>query len=109
MTHSRSHTCGSSPPLSLLLVVTLLALIPADAHAVGGTLCNMINAVMYNTGPLGGAGAGLAKAIATVGVLMVGVGAALGRVTWTLAVTVAVGTACMFAANTIAANLGGGC
>ncbi len=51
----------------------------------------------------------LGKAIATIGVLIVGVGAALGRMSWTMAVTVACGISGMFAARAIAGSFGGGC
>jgi len=70
----------------------------APAYA---TLCNMIVTELY--------GHFLAKAIATIGVLMVAVSAALGRMSWTLAVTVACGISAMFIAPTIAATFGGGC
>lgn len=75
--------------------------ITAANAGVGAVLCAMITAEMF-TGQLG-------KAIATVGVLIVGVGAALGRVSWTMAVTVAVGISAMFSARAIAGSLGGGC
>lgn len=84
-----------------LAVAFMYVLMVSDAHAVGGQLCAMIGAVM----------GGMGRAIATVGVLMVGVGATLGRMSWTLAITVAVGIAAMFAATSIAMSLGsnGGC
>jgi type IV secretory pathway VirB2 component (pilin) len=51
---------------------------------------------------------GLASAIATVGVLMVAVGATLGRMSWTLAITVSIGIAGMFVAHSIVVDLSGG-
>jgi type IV secretory pathway VirB2 component (pilin) len=81
-------------------LVSFSAITTSSAFAGPGmTLCLMIALVM---------GGGLANAIATVGVLMVGVGAALGRMSWTLAITVAVGIACMFATATIVSWLSGG-
>lgn len=41
-------------------------------------------------------------------VLMVGVGATLGKVSWTLAITVAVGIAAMFSAASLVGSLSGG-
>lgn len=78
------------------------SLVPTDAHAaVGFIICQIINYHMY-TGYL-------AHAIGTVGVLLVAVGAALGRMSWTLALTVAVGIGVLATAGSIAANFGGGC
>jgi type IV secretory pathway VirB2 component (pilin) len=88
--------------LCALAFVGVYAASTYAVHAGAGTvLCNLIINEMF-TGMLG-------KAIATIGVLIVGVGAALGRVSWTMAVTVAVGISCMFAARGIAGALGGGC
>lgn len=84
-----------------LTVIVFSSISLADAHAVGTVLCTMIRNEMF-TGQLG-------KAIATIGVLIVGVGAALGKVSWTMAVTVAVGISAMFGARAIAGSLGGGC
>lgn len=81
--------------IMLALVVTL-ALLPTASWAVGAALCDMIYGVMSS---------GLARAIATIGVLMVGVGATLGKVSWTLALTVAVGIAAMFGVSSILAGL----
>ncbi len=72
-----------------------------DAFAIGATMCAWLNLEMF-AGQLG-------KAIATIGVLIVGVGAALGRMSWTMAVTVACGISGMFAARAVAASFGGGC
>jgi len=82
--------------VAMLLFYTVMA---EQAHAIGGTLCAMIGSVM---------GSGLARAIATVGVLMVGVGATLGRMSWTLAITVAVGIAAMFSTASLVGSLSGG-
>lgn len=90
--------------LFTLAFVTIFMLNMTSVYAVGNVgpaLCTMINNEMF-AGQLG-------KAIATIGVLIVGVGAALGKVSWTMAVTVAVGISCMFAARAIAGSLGGGC
>jgi type IV secretory pathway VirB2 component (pilin) len=87
-----------------MMVIALSSTLSTAAYAtgnVGPVICTLIRNEMF-TGSLG-------KAIATIGVLVVGVGAALGKVSWTMAVTVAVGISCMFAARGIAAALGGGC
>lgn len=83
--------------VALVMVASLFIVMPAYA----GTLCNMIRQEVYVNS--------IAKAIGTIGVLMVTVGAALGRMSWTLAVTVACGISAMAIAPTIAATFGGGC
>jgi type IV secretory pathway VirB2 component (pilin) len=93
---STLHQCLTAS-VALILFSTITT---SSAFAGPGlSLCLMIAMIM---------GGGLANAIATVGVLMVGVGAALGRMSWTLAITVAVGIACMFATATIVSWLSGG-
>jgi type IV secretory pathway VirB2 component (pilin) len=84
-----------------MMSFAFLSLMAPDANAIGVVMCNWIRSEMF-TGSLG-------KAIATIGVLIVAVGAALGKVSWTMAVTVACGIAAMFGARAIAGSFGGGC
>lgn len=86
------------------LLVSLLAAVicigmaeTAQAGQVGVAMCNTVRAVMLS---------GLGRAIATVGVLTVGIGAALGRVSVTMIITIAIGISAMCAAGTIAMALG---
>ncbi|MFO0389649.1 MAG: TrbC/VirB2 family protein [Alphaproteobacteria bacterium] len=88
-----------------LATVTLLALAiyavlitPAMATTPMGTvLCNIVG--MF-TGNLG-------RGLSTLAVLVVGVGATLGKVSWGLAITVAVGIAVIMNATTVAGAVGG--
>jgi type IV secretory pathway VirB2 component (pilin) len=84
--------------LSIMAIAIYSMMIPA-AHAVGGIMCGTIGSVM--TG-------GVGRAIATIGVLMVGVGATLGRMQWTTAITVAIGIAGMFSAASLVLSFSGG-
>ncbi len=79
----------------LVIGIYLLLIVPAHA----GTLCTVANIAVQNYG----------RGLATLGVLGVGIGATLGKVSWTLAVTVAVGISILFSAGVIAGTLGGGC
>ena len=84
------------------LIATLLLLLPDIAHAAGGGA----------GGPVGGAGGdplsrticlivgwltgGMGQAIATMGIVMLGIGAMLGKVSWQMALIVAFGLSVMF-------------
>lgn len=84
------------------------SLLPDMAHANGGSIggnSNAIQQVMCNvvialTGTTG-------KAIATVAVIAVGVGALLGKISWGMALIVALGIALVFGASSIVTELGG--
>jgi type IV secretory pathway VirB2 component (pilin) len=84
-----------------MMTIAFYTSLTTDAHAIGAVMCAWITSEMF-VGSLG-------KAIGTIGVLIVAVGAALGRVSWTMAVTVACGIAAMFSARAIAGSFGGGC
>ena len=76
----------------------------ADSVVLGGNK-NAIQQVMCNvvlilTGTTG-------KAIATVAVIAVGVGALLGKISWGMALIVALGIALIFGAASIVTSLGG--
>ena len=49
----------------------------------------------------------IVDAISTIGVVSVGIGAALGKVSWSMAIMVAVGIATMAGVSTLVADLGG--
>ena len=88
-----------------------LALAPVGAHAqssssstsgndfgnVGGMLCTIVQAI---TGKIG-------RAIATIAVVFLGIGAFFGKVTWGLAVAVSIGIFAIFGAATIVNAFGG--
>ncbi len=91
--------------LSLCLVVAYaVMLLPMDALAQGGinnietALCEVIE---WFTGPIG-------KAIATLAIIIIGVGALMGKVSWGMAIIVGLGVAVIFGAPQIVEELGGG-
>ncbi len=78
--------------LVFLTAAVFMVCIPA-AHA--GTLCVLVNFALGNFG----------KGLATLGVLGVGIGATMGKISWTMAITVAVGIAVIFGCSAIAATI----
>lgn len=69
---------------------------------MGAVLCRVVGMVMGDVG----------RGLATLAVIVVGVGAMLGKVSWGMAMTVAVGIAVVFGAPTVVGQLGvmgGGC
>lgn len=90
--------------LAAFLVGFSLMLTPGAAHAtnddfggVGAQLCKIVHAI---TGKVG-------RAIATIAVVFLGIGAFFGKVTWGLAVAVSIGIFAIFGASTIVSNFGG--
>lgn len=67
------------------------------SNAIEMVFCNVINMMTGTTG----------KSIATVAVIAVGIGALLGKVSWGMALIVALGVALVFGASTIVQALGG--
>ncbi len=95
MQRSDSSSCANdSRHLGAALAVglALCVLLPANAHAVispmGGVLCGIIEFIYGNFG----------RALATLAVISLGVGAMLGKVSWGLALTVAAGISVVFGA-----------
>lgn len=94
---------SSSVPANLFLLLILLfgalLLIPFPAYAAADplsvTLCVVVN---WFTG-------GLGRAIATLGIIVLGIGAVMGKVSWEFAIIVASGVAIMFGAGRIVALL----
>lgn len=96
-----------------LVAAYAVFLIPADAYAatatiswgasangggvIGGLLCNVAK---WFSGPVG-------KGIATLAIIVIGVGALMGKVSWGMAIIVGVGIAVIFGAPTIVSELGG--
>lgn len=73
------------------------AAVTDDFGKVGARLCNIVAAI---TGKIG-------RAIATIAVIFLGFGAFFGKVTWGLAVAVAIGIFAIFGAATIVNQFGG--
>ena len=65
---------------------------------MGDVLCTIVRMVYGNLG----------RGLASLAVIIIGVGATLGKTSWGLAMTVAVGIAVIFNAHTIVGTLGGG-
>lgn len=88
----------------------VLATMPEFAFAAGtagGTIGRVLCGVVeWFTGPVG-------KGIATLAIIVIGVGALMGKVSWGMAIIVGVGVAVVFGAKEIvdelAVNGGGGC
>ena len=79
----------------------LLMLFIGDAHADAAAnlelaICSIAKVVQTN----------VAKGIATLAIIMLGIGAMLGKVSWSMALLVAVGIAVVFNAGAVAASLG---
>jgi len=90
--------------LVLVAVCVSASVLPHAAMAAGGdsnaieqVFCNVVVLLTGTTG----------KAIATVAIIAVGVGALLGKVSWGMALIVALGVALVFGAASIVLALGG--
>lgn len=87
--------------LTLLFAVGVcVSMLPDSAFASNNALetvfCNVVQLLTGTTG----------KAVATVAIIAVGVGALLGKISWGMALIVAVGVALVFGAGTIVDALG---
>jgi len=88
-------------------VVSMILSLPFDSMAatinsgsaggIAGTMCKITSAL---TGPIG-------KGIATIAVVVLGIGLFLGKLSWGLAMATAVGIGMIFSAGTIVSWLGG--
>ena len=68
----------------------------------GGTIGNMLcNVANWFKGPIG-------RGIATLAIIVIGVGALMGKVSWGMAIIVGIGIAVIFGAPTIVNELGAG-
>lgn len=84
-----------------LLAAYAVMLVPVDAFATGpqritSTICEVVN---WFIGPVG-------TAIATLAIIIIGVGALMGKVSWGMAIIVGLGVAVIFGAPQIATLLG---
>ena len=68
----------------------------------GGTIGNLLcNVADWFTGPVG-------QGIATLAIIVAGLGALMGKVSWGMAIIVGIGVAVIFGAPTIVSELGAG-
>jgi len=78
------------------------AIFTPDMASAGGVIGDVLcNAVEFIT-------TGVGAAIATLAVIVIGIGALMGKVSWGMAIIVALGIAIIFGAGTIADTLSGG-
>lgn len=83
------------------LALACIALTPSLAHAADNPLTLTIcTVVKWFTGQLG-------RSIATLGVIVLAIGALMGKVSWGMAITVAAGIAVMFSGDAVVAKLTG--
>lgn len=82
--------------LAGVLAVAVYAISVSPASASLGAICNIaiITQSVY------------ARGLATLGVIAVGIGAMMGKVSWTMAVTIAVGISIIFNAATLTVMMG---
>lgn len=83
---------------TILLIIFMQAAYAATDSAMGTVLCNIVDIVYGNLG----------RGLATLAVVIIGVGATLGKTSWGLAMTVAVGISVIFNAGTVVGYLGSG-
>ena len=92
-----------------LMLTFAVMLVPDMAAATGGggggggstiakVLCNVVS---WFNGPVG-------KGIATLAIIVIGVGALMGKVSWGMAIIVGVGVAVIFGADTVVDELASG-
>ena len=87
-----------SMPYEVLAAAQSTKISSASAGGIAGTMCKVTNAL---TGPIG-------KGIATIAVVVLGIGLFLGKLSWGLAMATAVGIGMIFSAGTIVNWLAGG-
>ena len=92
--HSRDVSRAVGYSLACVALVTLapeLAHADPEQTAMGNVLCKVVDMVYGNLG----------RGLATLAVIIIGVGATLGKVSWGLAITVGVGISVIFNAENI--------
>lgn len=83
-----------------LFAVYVVAMVPEAALAQGETIGNVLcNVVDWFTGPVG-------QGIATLAIIVIGIGALMGKVSWGMAIIVGIGVAVIFGASQIVEELG---
>ncbi len=104
-TQTKERSTAWQFSLAMLLAVAAV-IMPDFAFAtntdIGETLCNAVDMMTGNTG----------QGLATIAVVVVGIGALLGKVSWGMAILVATGIAVIFGAGTIVnavSAVGNGC
>ena len=81
----------------MILPEASMAVTASSAGNIEGVLCNVVR---WLTG-------GLGKAIATISIIIIGIGAMMGKVSWGMAIIVAIGVSIVFGAGQIVNILSG--
>lgn len=80
----------------MLMPTEALAFGGGGGDTIGNVLCNVVD---WFTGPVG-------QGIATLAIIVIGVGALMGKVSWGMAIIVGIGVAVIFGASSIVSELG---
>ena len=80
-----------------IMIVPDMALASSGGTPIANVLCHVVG---WFNGPVG-------KGIATLAIIVIGVGALMGKVSWGMAIIVGVGVAVIFGADTLVDQLGG--
>ena len=99
----KTNPVAFSLTMALALGVTMVPelALAGGSSMDGGTIAKVLcNVVDWFTGPVG-------KGIATLAIIVIGVGALMGKVSWGMAIIVGVGVAVIFGAEQIVGELGG--
>ena len=83
--------------VALLPTGAMAATVLSEPSALASVLCSVVS---WFTGSIG-------AGIATLAIIVIGVGALMGKVSWGMAIIVGIGVAVVFGAPTIVASLGG--
>lgn len=85
---------------SLMFTMAFALIMLPELAAAGATIGNVLcNVVEWFNGPVG-------SGIATLAIIVIGVGALMGKVSWGMAIIVGVGVAVVFGSSTIVEELG---
>lgn len=90
------HAWGTALMLTLAFTFVMIPDMAAAGGTIGRVLCNVVD---WFNGPIG-------RGIATLAIIVIGVGALMGKVSWGMAIIVGVGVAVVFGADTIVGELG---
>lgn len=82
--------------LSLVLAITLIPEMSRAGETIGEVLCSVVDWFTGRTG----------QGIATLAIIVIGIGALMGKVSWGMAIIVGIGVAVIFGASTIVGELG---
>lgn len=86
--------------LTLLCAVAIMVpdMSYAEDTVIGNTLCKVVGWFTGNTG----------KGIATIAIIVIGVGALMGKVSWGMAIIVGIGVAIIFGASSLVKSISDG-